>query len=332
MRNVLSAAAIVLAALAAPAIAQEAAPIAADAIQPAAGITVPPAPMTLERSGGRASALAGRTRIALAGYNIGAYTNVSTQASSGGGFTGFGARTRMDLALAGIEPALLQRIADAAHADLVAQLQAAGYDVVTAQDVLAAPGGQEALDPVESYEGEDPLGNDMLVIGPTGVGAAQFHGVGRRMIGNGNRPATASNALDAVMLYPNLSLNFAYTAGSGNRMFSNRASVEAGPGFSASSIVQVVFSREGRFADGWTTLLMDEPLAIEGEFASMEEVDSSNNNVAVALSAVLGAGLQRSQRDTYLVTADPAAYETLALSAARGFNAAIVAQVQAARS
>ena len=326
MRKLVSAAILALALGGASAYAQD------EAASAAAAASAAPLPVELKRSGGRASALAGRPRIAIAGYNIAAFTHATARASSGGGFSGFGARVRMDMALAGVDMALVQRVADAAHADLVAQLQAAGYDVATAQEVLAAEGGAEALDPVESYEGEDALGHDMVVVGPTGVGATKFHGLGQRTF-NGNRPATASNALDAVMLYPNLALNFAAAEGSGNRMFGNRANVEGGPAFSVAqnSVVQVAFSREGRFTDGWTTLMMEEPVFAEEEFATMEQMDSSNNNAAVVVSAILGAGMQRSQRNTYQVIADPAAYEALALRAARGFNAAIVAQVRAAR-
>ncbi|MEZ5958971.1 MAG: hypothetical protein R3C30_00900 [Hyphomonadaceae bacterium] len=300
-----------------------------------AAIAAAPLPVELRRDGGQRTALTGLPRIALVGYNFGAFVHSRVSASSGGSLFGggMGARARMDFNLVGVDRATLERIATSAHADLVAQMQAAGIEVVPATEVFA--NGQHArfLADGGAYEAEPPgTENDLVVVGPEGVGAVTLNGMARTSIA-GNAPVAIAQSTNAILLYPNLALDFVQTGGSGRRALGNRANVEGEPnvGVNPISVVQVHYSR-GRFLDGWTTLNMREGVWADEEFASVAQTSENNNNASVVISAILGAGMQSSRRSGYDVVADPVAYEALALRAARGFNAAIVRQVLAARA
>ncbi len=295
----------------------------------------PAFPVSLRRDGGSRNALTEQPRIALFGYNLAAFTSSRVTASSGGSLFGggMGARARMDFNLVGIDRALLERVATAAHDNLVAQLQAAGYEVVPAQQIFANGEGSRFLAEGGAYEAEAPgTENDFVVVGPAGVGAVAHHGIARTSFA-GNAPAPISAQHSAILLYPNLALDFVQTGGSGRRALGNRANVsgEARFGVNPISVVQAQFSRTGRFIDGWTTLNMRDGVSVDDEFATVGQTSESNNNAAVIVSAILGAGMQSARRSGYDVVADPAAYEALAMRAARGFNAAIVAQVREAR-
>ena len=103
----------------APAVQEAAAvetPAAIEASAPPAG---PPFAVEMRRTRGNANMLSAMPRIALMGYNIGAFTYARVTASSGGSLFGnsMGARARMDFVLEGIDRARLERIATLAHDD-----------------------------------------------------------------------------------------------------------------------------------------------------------------------------------------------------------------------
>jgi hypothetical protein len=289
----------------------------------------------LRRDGGSRNALSALPRIAIVGYNLGAFVHTRVTATSGGSLLGnsLGARARMDFTLVGVDRAALERIATAAHADLVAQMQAAGIEVVPATEVFA--NGQHArfLADGGAYEGTLPgTENEMLVVGPAGVGAVTASGIARSG-GGSNAAIPIASSVNAILIYPNLAIDFVQTSGSGRRVLGNRANVEGQPniGVNPLSVVQVHYSR-GRFLDGWTTLNMTESVWADEEFATVEQISESNNDIAAGVSAILGAGMRSGRRSGYQVTADAARYEQLAMRAAIGFNTAIVQQVLAARA
>ncbi len=309
-------------------------PAAIEASAPPAG---PPFAVEMRRTRGNANVLSAMPRIALMGYNIGAFTYARVTASSGGSLFGnsMGARARMDFVLEGIDRARLERIATLAHDDLVSQLRAAGYEVSAAPEVFANGRGANFLADGGVFEGEEPgTQSELAVVGPEGVGAVGYQGVGRLAVGGGSGMGAISHELNAILLFPNLALDFVETSGSGNRSFGNRANVEGGARFSVDpmSKVEVFFSRSGRgFFDGWATLQVPSASAVDDEFASMVQTGASNNNAIAAISGILGAPMQSARRSAHTVSADPDKYEELALRAARGFNAAIVAQIRSAR-
>jgi hypothetical protein len=302
----------------------EAAPISEDAL------AVP-----LKKAKGKASAFAAKPRIAIAGYNIAAIVKSRAVATTKGGFTRSSASASMTMLLAGVDDALLQSVADEAYADLISRFAAAGIDAVPANELMAAEDAAKILPGEARYDGDLKRGNGdgkIRVAGPRATGVSSYNALGRTTF-NGNIAAKPSNALDAVLLFPNLSLGFAWTGGSGNAMFARRASAEGGAFFhvDTASKVEVVYSKSGRFVDGWATYAIKDQVGADAAFAVVDKTGSSNNALAVGLSSALGANMGARSKSEYTVTADPERYKALALKAARGFNAALVAEVVAAR-
>lgn len=292
--------------------------------------------VTLKRVRGKAKAVTAKPRIAVVGYNVGAITKSRAVASTRGGFTRNSAKTSMTLLLAGIDDAVLQDVADEAYSDLVSRLTAAGFDVVGAEEMQSAPGIENILPGEAAYDGNLQRGNGngrIRVAGPHALGASDYNALGRTTF-NGNKMAKAGGALDAALLFPNLSLGFAQTESSGNAMFARKARVEGGAMFHVdpATKIDLVYSKKGRYADGWASWQTKDWAGTDAAFAEVAKTDSSNNALAVGLSKALGAGMGSNSKSEYTVVADPVRYKALALRAAKGVNTALVAEMLAARS
>ncbi|MEZ5894350.1 MAG: hypothetical protein R3C58_14560 [Parvularculaceae bacterium] len=301
-----------------------AAPISAEAIE-----------TPLKKIRGKESIVNQKPRIAIAGYNVAAITKSRSVATSMGTLTRSGAKTSMTMLLEGVDDALLTEIADAAYADLVAQFAAEGIDVAPLSEITAADADKKIFPGEAAFNGDLQRGNGdgkVRVAGVSGAGVSNYAPVGRITFG-GNGAVKPAGALDAVMLFPNLCLGFAQTSGSGTKMFGSSARVEGGAMFSVdpASKVEAVYSN-GRFLDGWATWGLKETIGVADAFAEVSKTGSSNNALAVGLSSALGTGMGANSKSEYTVVADRERYKALALKAAKGMNAALVAEVVAARS
>lgn len=291
-----------------------------------------PLAVSLEERRGSVGIFARRPKVAIAGYNIGAYQTASISGSTS---RGQGAKVNMNLTLAGIDAAMLQRIADTAHADLVAQLQAAGIDVIYGPALFAMPEAQEIKrsdKPVEGDKMDGRASKDLLVAGPTDIGVVSSFGL--IPVGfNGNVGDQASDALDAVIIYPNIALDFVWTAGGGQSMLKNTASVDGGARFALDSLSNmfVVYSKDGRYVDDSLLLGITEDIGVDDVFATVNQAGKTDNSTSVGISNALGFGMGSKKGSQYVVEADAARYEALALNAAMGMNAALLKQIGAAR-
>lgn len=298
----------------------------------AAPVVSAPLSVALEAKRGSFAIFAKRPKVALAGYNVGAFQTAKISASTS---REQGASVSMSLTLQGVDATMLQRIADAAHADLVAQLQGAGIDVIDAptffQSVETAEVDRSST-PVDDEKMDGRAPKKILMAGPSNVGAVTSFGLISTGF-NGNVGDQASAALDAIVVYPNVALDFAWTSGGGQSMLQRRVSVDAGARFALDSIsnFQVIYSRDGRFVDDSATLGLSEDLGVDDAFAAVEKANSSNNSGSVGFANALGFGMSSRKGTEYAVTVDPQRYETLAMNAARGFNAALVQKIKVAR-
>lgn len=298
----------------------------------AAPIASNPLSVALVARRGSADIFAKRPKIALAGYNIGAF---QTAKISGSTSREQGASVNMSLALAGVDATMLQRIADAAHADLVSQLQTAGIQVIDAPTLFRTAEAEEIIrsaSPVEDEKMDGRAPKTLLVTGPSTVGVVSSFGLIPKGF-NGNMGDQASAALDALVIYPNVALDFAWTSGGGQSMLQRKVSVDAGARFALDQLsnIQVIYSRDGRYVDDSTTLGLQEDLGVDDAFATMDKSDSSNNSGSVSIANALGFGMSSRKSARYTVTVDPKRYETLAMNAVKGFNAALVRQIRTAK-
>jgi hypothetical protein len=92
-----------------------------------------------------------------------------------------------------------------------------------------------------------------------------------------------------------------------------------------------VYSKDGRFVDDSTTFGLSEDVGVDDVFATVQQTTSSDNDVEVTLTNLLGLGMSSRKGSAYQVVADPVRYEMLAMNAVQGFNRALVQEIKAAK-
>lgn len=312
-------------------------PVAASTASLASAAPISDGPMAIpmRRMDGKEKILAHQPRLALVGYNVGGYTSAKATGKASGDLLGYsqGSRSTIEMTATGITPELLQRVADYAHDDLVAKLRAAGVDVVPAQDVRATPSADKLKFAPAPYETKltTELGKKSVVVaGPSGVGPQQHLGIGKRAMG-GNAIVRPSAELQAVMVMPNLVLDFAALKARGGALTSrSSASGQVRFAVDASSRFNIQSSK-GRFLDGWLNYGIKKPVVADADFAVVGEASTKSNTLERGLGAALGMATAKKSTKSMIVSVDPDRYEALARSAAAGWNDAFVAQITAAR-
>ena len=283
------------------------------------------------KSDGKTKIMSYQPKIALVGYNVGAFTTAKATGKASGDLLGYsqGSRTTINFVSAGITPELVQRVASAAHDDLVTKLMAAGFDVVPATDVAATPSAAKLKFDAPSYETTltTDLGKkSVLVAGPKGVGTQKHIGIGKASLG-GNAIVKPSKELNAIMVMPNLVLDFAALKTSGGALTSkSSASGSVRFAIDTQSAMNIQASK-GRFVDGWLNYGIKKPVIAEGQFAQLNDIDTRDNGLERGLGRALGMATGSKKTKEVGVSIDPVRYEALAMNAASGWNDAFVAQM-----
>ncbi len=263
-------------------------------------------------------------RIFVAGYNIGALRKIAAEGKARGGImtTNQGASSKSELIAEGISEAMLTRIANAAQGDLINQLKAAGYEVVALEAAQAAEGADKLAFNTPPYSA---TGNDILVVGPADTGVRNNTPLGKTEFGSFGAPVL-SLSLESMVVMPNLAFDFGWATG--NRSWGNTASSQTGVRFginAAHSRMRVFASKRRQFLEGDILFSLDKEAVSDAEFASVSGTRNSDNRDFQNMNAALGLGVQARSKETNFLLVDQARYEALALSAARGWNAAFVA-------
>lgn len=298
----------------------------------AAPIDVAPLSVDMRKTSGSTRIFKEHPKIAIAGYNVGAFISGKAKSSSGGSLlgSGQGASATVELNATGIDEVMIQRIATAAYQDLVAQMQAAGISIVAAPQVAAAQNSGGMKFEAGSYEKKFGSGASnqkrVKVAGPDDVGYRGYFGIGKKTFGS-SASNKLSMELDAVILSPNLVLDFVALK-SKRRMFGNKANASGNVQFSIDpSSIMNIHSSKGK-GGAWLVYGIKKPIVAAGDFAVVSKGDSRTNALEQGLGAALGMGTRAKKTTTYTVAVDPARYEALALKAAKGWNTAFVAQVK----
>ena len=254
------------------------------------------------------------------------------------------ARARLNAVLAGVDEAAMRRLASEAHADLVAQLTAAGITVAPPDQARAMATG---VTPVAGNGDVRGVGAGITIgrsirRGYASYGAADapmlapFHNPtgptgGPNMmqaLGASNTIGRAAREADAAAIVPALTIDFInMEASRGDRranvdsevVFSLRAASGAtimGRGNSGPGYMQGVrMSRDVSWSDVFATVVEGGAEVREG---SMTPIPDENHVVQ-----------QRARGDAVVV--DPLRWEDLVRQAYRAFNAALVAEITEAR-
>lgn len=301
-------------------------------------ISAPAMPVALKKSMGQQKAFAiFPSRVIVAGYNVGGFRTAKTTGRASGGILNNnpGASSTVELVAWGIDLPLLTRIASAAHADLIAQLTAAGFDVVPQEQVMASAGADKLKLGGDAYDVEVPAdrGNMKgIVTGPAATGVRGNYPLARTEFGSFGAPLL-SLTQQAMVIMPNLMFDFAGLKSSKSIGYTASASASLQFGINpALSTMRVMASRRKEFLEGDFIFKLDGNAVSDEPIGTIADSSRSDNSYQQALGNALGVGVRAQSRESSAVSIDQAKYEALALSAARGWNAAFVSQLKAATS
>lgn len=295
--------------------------------------TVPAFPVTLD--GSSEKYLKNRPRIAVPAYAFGLQRESSITASAAGkGSDITPRRTTLTSHLSGVSDELGAQLAQEAYDDLVAKLKAAGFEVVTPEEMAAAPHIQS----LGRYGGPMSVKEGWTVYAPsqaplikgyafeTGMASLSASG---SLIGMGK----ASQELDAVIITPQLMLNHIGMGGTGQRNYVGSASVEARLHFALTqqSIVPFVWGNDrGGAMPG---VFRVKPSGSEELFGVMVQTDDRSDDAGMTNAfAEAGMGSVYRQSLVYAVEADPGRFAALCRAAFQGFNTALVEEIRRARA
>jgi hypothetical protein len=225
----------------------------------------------------------------------------------------------MEVDLQGVDDATLQAIANAAYQRFVAQLKAAGREVIAA-DQLQGAYSEFKLSPAVPQE--VTLGYLRgRAFSPTGVPLWWQAGDawGDSGLGQTNMRAfnDLSKNLQAIAIAPGIVIDFARMQSSGNRSSLGTSGAEVGAtlAMSVSSFAtRVVRAEETRYGgivfkgdDGALTLI--KRLDTQAEFADMQKLEENNKGSVMSLLGAIGAN---SKQSVYAAKTTNAAYANAA--------------------
>jgi hypothetical protein len=284
-----------------------------------------------------------RTRVAIPAYHV---TYITQQ--QGTAVASIGARSRLNLVLTGVDEALMKRLADDAHADLVGKLKAAGFDVLPAAEARALAAGVE---PVAGNVDRVAVGPSITIgksvkIGWTAVGAAEapllkpFHNPGNQAMaamqafGATQKLGGAARKADAVALVPSLVVDFADMEAKTGADFLGRsaagvdAALRFGLRYTTVTTAVSAYDKGAPFSGGWR---LKRDYNLVGPFASVEQ-GGAGVRAGAGLSQVVDSNYavrDRARGDAVVV--DPAVWEGLVRQAYGAYNDALTAAAVNAR-
>jgi hypothetical protein len=282
----------------------------------------------------------GRGKIAIPSYSINYI--IAQKASASGGVS---VKARSTTILAGIDEALMRRMADEAFADLKAQMTAAGLPLASdaeAAGVLTAAG--TAMVPGNMQRGGDGgivigkgVKKQFVSFGATAAPLTDLYPAGGKTgglsalgkigaIGKLNKPG---EAIDATLVFPSMTVDFAESEVSVSRTLAGgkRASASSEVQFSLRGASPVNIqnpAKMGYGTPGGMRPTKDYP--IPGEFATVEGASEASSQTN--WGSLYDDGMVKSSS---LVVADPARWTELVRTAYRSYNAAIVSTIQQVR-
>lgn len=291
------------------------------------------------------------TRVVVPAYRVIFVVQNSASARAGGALDsvgpGFntGSKSSMTMVLENVTPALMQDITDQAYFDFVNRLKDSGIEMVPYEELRQAKAFKELdLTPatLEEPYSKSPWGDarHFIVMSPRPLPLWFGHmdsPIGDKNPfnqGNTKKMHALSKELDAVVVIPQVSIDFASLKSSGSSMLTSSSWVEGKPlmrittGITGLKLLHSKSKIQGDF----NLAPMKRDLIIPGEFGHIETISKSSNALLVGSFALAGlnAGPVSSKSKKALV-ADPAAYQAMALKGAEGVNKAFVLALKQAK-
>jgi len=294
-------------------------------------------------------AVKGATSVAIGAFNVGFIFESTDQTKATGGMIGaFGGTTKAQSTLVGVTPEMMQKVADAAYADFIGKLTAAGLSVkdpaaVFAAPELAKPHGQASpLDVSIMLEKKSkgkatyvkPAALPTLIMLP-----GDFQGSGMSSIGLSMDAGQANYALSTYAKaagVPVLDVTYLIDFSDQKRPgafslggLSVNANLSVTPGFSR----MTVLGPNGKTV----TVTLTEGISVDGEFVEKHDASSGTAkttqaaaNIAGGLMAAMGhGGMMFGKTRKFEFQAKPGNYEDGAAKAASLANQRLVEQITA---
>jgi hypothetical protein len=285
-------------------------------------------------------AFVGVKKVVIGSFKIGFITTKKEHAQAGG--SGVGGNSTAMMELHGITPAVMQSITDKAYQDLLAQLQAAGYEVADRTQLASSEFGKSASKASPFTEEASFFGSDNTVtyVAPASIGNLYFF-MGETDQRNGfnfNTPDMAASGFADKNKLPVISVMYNLDFSSNKSetgAFASFSAVEVGQALSVApgSGIILIGGQGGTFSTTNGSVRLGQAIASPDPFG--EIVNTSSDGMVVlettvnAASALLGGGTNQS-RD-FSVAADPAKYSTGAANILKQTNADLIRSMQAAK-
>ena len=292
-------------------------------------------------------AVTGATAAAIGSFNIGFIFQSTDQTKSTGGMIGaFGGVTNAKSVLAGVTPQMMQTIVDAAYADFISQLTAAGISVKDPVSVFAAPelakphGQVSPLDINVALEKGSkgkatyvkPTALPTMILVPGDFVSSGMSSMGLMMESGQAMYALANYAKASGVPVIDVSyvIDFSDQKRPGSFSFGGievNANVSVTKGFSRMTLL----GPNGKTA----TVTLNQGISVDGDFIQKKDATSGTSktvqtvaNVGGGLMAAMGAGgMMFGKSRKYEFDAKPGNYEKGATKAASLANARMVAQI-----
>ena len=293
------------------------------------------------------ASIKGTQTVVVGAFNVGfIFSSIDNTKTTGGMIGAFGGTTKAKSELVGVTPAMMQAITDAAYADFQAQLAARGFTVADAAGMFAhadfarvkmmqAPyeasiqldkksNGKATYFKPSALPGQFMLPGDITASGMSGIGLNMSMGTNQYGVTQYSK-AAGQSVIDVVYLidFSDVKRPGAFSFGGGLNVNSGMSVVDD---YSKLNLVNTA----GKTA----TIIFKEPVAVEGDFAAMEDTTKGGGvqkaaNILGGLAAAKGfGGLKFGKTKTFTFTAKPD-YEQGAIKAATLANTRLVEQLAA---
>lgn len=266
-----------------------------------------------------------------------ALANFGNTAASGSGMKTVtqAKNASLEIILAGVDEARLQKIAEQAYSDFVEQVKASGREVLTAAD-LAGNAGFEALEKsaLPTYRKEPSLSNPKgyVTATPTNVplwftGSDAAYG-DKSAFFQANNKALNKLAIEAkaVVVVPQIVIDFAKLASSGSSMLRSDAEVSSDKGMTVignefASTGLHIYKSINKFAADWRFARLEKSFSLDGDYGDIKVITAENDaNFQNSMTMAFGGQGTQHFKEMQALVADPAKYEALAVEAAKAVN------------
>lgn len=295
-------------------------------------------------------------RIAVAGFRVAFVTQNAASAHSRAAFSNLGhsspggmrtvtqaAVARVDVELQNIDDARMQAIAEQAYADFMTALAASGRPLVPMAEMQASAGwAQLERTPADKPYQTSPTGTQKhyRFFAPQALPLWFGHfdtPMGDKApfsLGNWRALNQLSVDTQAVVIVPQLVVDFAQLSTSGRSMWRSKAEVGAQGGMSieAQNTKLWMFHAKIALAGDLASAPLQEGLPLPGDFGEFVDVTDDTTKTGVAVANALTTALTIfggrqgtvQSRSKQALKAQPEAYQTLALDGARRVGALYV--------